>query len=158
MECDKGWWSRDFIDRSHMDDLTFYLPLGAQGIAAIVLFAFVWFWPVPWNAQRVVGSALLAIGTLFVIMARLQLGRSFSMTPQARQLVMRGLYSRIRNPMYVFGSIAIAGLCLIVQRPMLWILLAVVVVIQVVRAQREARVLEAKFGEDYRAYRSRTWF
>lgn len=41
---------------------------------------------------------------------------------------------------------------------MLWILLAVVVVIQVVRAQREARVLEAKFGEDYRAYRSRTWF
>jgi protein-S-isoprenylcysteine O-methyltransferase Ste14 len=141
-----------------MDDLTFYLFLGAQGIAAIALFAFVWFWPAPWNAQRVIGSALLLIGMLLVFTARLQLGRSFSLTAQARQLVTRGLYSRIRNPIYVFGSVAIAGLCLIVQRPMVWTLVVVVVAIQVVRARREARVLEAKFGDEYRAYRSRTWF
>jgi protein-S-isoprenylcysteine O-methyltransferase Ste14 len=158
MACGKGWWSRVFIDRSPMDDLTFYLFLGAQGFAAIVLFAFVWFWPVPWNVQRIVGSGLLLIGMLLVFTARFQLGRSFSVTPQARQLVRHGLYSRIRNPIYVFGCVAIAGLCLILQKPMLWILFAVVVAIQLLRAHREAGVLEAKFGEEYRAYRSHTWF
>jgi protein-S-isoprenylcysteine O-methyltransferase Ste14 len=47
---------------------------------------------------------------------------------------------------------------LILQIPKLWILLVVLVAIQVVRAGREARVLEAKFGEEYRAYRKQTWF
>jgi protein-S-isoprenylcysteine O-methyltransferase Ste14 len=30
--------------------------------------------------------------------------------------------------------------------------------LQVVRAGREAKVLEARFGDAYRAYRARTWF
>jgi protein-S-isoprenylcysteine O-methyltransferase Ste14 len=29
---------------------------------------------------------------------------------------------------------------------------------QIVRARKEAAVLEAKFGEEYRIYRSHTWF
>jgi len=33
-----------------------------------------------------------------------------------------------------------------------------VVAMQTVRARKEARVLEATFGDEYRAYRSRTWF
>jgi len=141
-----------------MNDLSFYLIMGAQGLAAIAVFAFVWFWPGPWNAQRLVGSALLVVGMLFVFIARFQLGRSFSITAQARELVTRGLYSRIRNPIYVFGTIAIAGLCLILQRPGMWLLMLFIVAMQTVRARREARVLEAKFGDDYRKYRSRTWF
>ena len=141
-----------------MDDLKFYLFLALPGLAAMLLFGFDWFWPGPWNAQRVVGSAFLAAGMLLVFTARLQLGRSFSVTAQARHLVTHGLYSKIRNPIYVFGTIAIAGLCLILQRRGPWLLMALVVVLQIVRARNEARVLEAKFGDEYRAYRSRTWF
>jgi protein-S-isoprenylcysteine O-methyltransferase Ste14 len=37
-------------------------------------------------------------------------------------------------------------------------LLVVLVAIQIFRAGREARVLEARFGEEYRAYRKHTWF
>jgi protein-S-isoprenylcysteine O-methyltransferase Ste14 len=32
------------------------------------------------------------------------------------------------------------------------------IVIQIIRAHREARVLEAAFGDTYRDYRSKTWF
>jgi protein-S-isoprenylcysteine O-methyltransferase Ste14 len=34
----------------------------------------------------------------------------------------------------------------------------VLIPMQIVRARKEARVLEEKFGEEYRAYRARTWF
>jgi protein-S-isoprenylcysteine O-methyltransferase Ste14 len=100
----------------------------------------------------------LLVGTVFVLLARLQLGSSFSILPRAKKLVTRGLYSKIRNPIYIFGTIAIVGMLLILQIPRLWILLVVLVAIQIFRAGREARALEARFGEEYRAYRKQTWF
>jgi len=90
--------------------------------------------------------------------ARFQLGKTCSITPQAKKLVTHGLYSKIRNPIYLFGTIAIAGVFLILQIPPLWMLLGALAVLQVLRADKEARVLEAKFGEQYRAYRRQTWF
>jgi protein-S-isoprenylcysteine O-methyltransferase Ste14 len=36
--------------------------------------------------------------------------------------------------------------------------LLVLVPMQIIRARREAAVLEAKFGDAYREYRQRTWF
>jgi len=141
-----------------MADLKFYLFLGVQGVSVLVLLVLVAVWPRPWNGQRLAGSVLLLIGMSLVFSARLQLGRSFSLTPQARKLVTHGLYSRIRNPIYVFGTLAIVGLCLILQRPALWLLPLFVIVMQTARARREAQVLEAKFGDEYRAYRAGTWF
>ncbi len=141
-----------------MDDVNFYLFGIIQGIAFVLLITFDVVWPAPWNAQRVVGSVLLAAALLLVFIARFQLGRSFSVTAQARKLVTHGLYSKIRNPIYVFGTIAIIGLCLMLQKPGIWLLVVFVVAMQTVRARKEARVLEAKFGDEYRAYRSRTWF
>jgi protein-S-isoprenylcysteine O-methyltransferase Ste14 len=59
---------------------------------------------------EVVGLVLAIAGIGLLTLARLQLGSSFSVTPQARQLVTTGLYSRIRNPVYVFSAIGLAGL------------------------------------------------
>ncbi len=140
-----------------MDDVNFYLFGIIHGIAFVLRIAFDVLWPGPWNAHRVVGSILLVAGMLLVFTARFQLGRSFSVTPQARKLVTHGLYSRIRNPIYVFGTVAIFGLCLILQKPGPWLLVVFVVATQTMRARKEAWVLEAKFGDEYRAYRSRTW-
>jgi protein-S-isoprenylcysteine O-methyltransferase Ste14 len=36
--------------------------------------------------------------------------------------------------------------------------LLVIIPVQILRARRESRVLEEKFGEEYREYRRRTWF
>jgi len=92
------------------------------------------------------------------LIARWQLGDAFSVGPEARKLVTRGLYSRIRHPIYVFGSLAFLFVVLALQGWFALIIWLVVILIQVRRARREERVLVEKFGEEYTTYRSRTWF
>jgi protein-S-isoprenylcysteine O-methyltransferase Ste14 len=55
--------------------------------------------------------------------------------------------------------ILFAGMELYLMLPW-WVLpvLLLIIFIQVLRARNEARVLEARFGDAYRQYRSRTWF
>lgn len=112
----------------------------------------------PYLVSQWLGLALAIIGLSGVVVARWTLGSSFSVTPQARQLVTRGIYSKIRNPIYVSGMVFLAGLILIIRMPWLWAALGVLLVVQIFRAHKEAQVLEAKFGEEYRSYRERTWF
>ncbi len=98
------------------------------------------------------------IGLSGVTAARWTLGKSFSVTPQARELVTRGIYSKLRNPIYVTGTIFILGIVLVIGVRWLWIALVLLVVVQVLRARKEAQVLEAKFGDEYLRYRAQTWF
>jgi len=126
--------------------------------AALFVAAFVLTPGQPWTPMRIAGVALMIPGFVLWGIAHVQLGDSFAVRAEARQLVTRGIYSRVRNPIYVFGGIGVAGLLLVVGRP--WYLLAFVVLIplQIVRSGREARVLEEKFGEEYREYARHTWF
>src|SRR5690242_4283851 len=102
--------------------------------------------PMPWTAMQWAGVVLAVIGFALMTLARFQLGRSFTITPQARQLVTRGLYARIRNPVYVFGGVMLAGYVLLLRRPQWLLLLVFFIPLQLRRARREAQVLEAKFG------------
>ena len=114
--------------------------------------------PPAWTMINVIGLCLLAAGFVMWTVARFQLGKSLAVTAQAKQLVTRGLYSRIRNPIYVFGSCVIAGLILTLGRP-LWLLVFLLIIpLQIWRARKETQVLEAKFGDEYRKYRAGTWF
>lgn len=63
----------------------------------------------------------------------------------------------MRSPIYVFGSIGVAGAILFEGRPLLLLIFVVLVPLQIMRTRNEARVLEAKFGEEYRNYVRRTW-
>jgi protein-S-isoprenylcysteine O-methyltransferase Ste14 len=107
---------------------------------------------------QIMGRCLMAVGFVFWTVARFQLGNSLTVSAQARQLVTRGLYSKIRNPIYVFGSTIIAGLILARGRP-IWLLVFVLIIpLQLWRAGKESQVLETVFGEEYRKYRASTWF
>ena len=128
----------------------------ALGLYAIY-FVFV-HGPGPRDAVRWVGLAVCFVGLSGVILARFTLGRSFSVAPRATELVTSGIYSRIRNPIYVSGLVFLVGLILMLRLRYLWVLLPVVVIMQTIRARQEARVLEARFGDAYREYRERTWF
>jgi len=114
--------------------------------------------PATWGAMQVAGICLLGIGFVLWTTARFQLGRSLTVTAQAKQLVTRGLYSKIRNPIYVFGSCVIAGLILVVGRPVWLLAFLIVIPLQIWRARKESSVLEVAFGEEYRRYRAGTWF
>jgi protein-S-isoprenylcysteine O-methyltransferase Ste14 len=107
---------------------------------------------------RRVGLALAAVGLAGWVTARIELGKSFSIRAQATELVTQEIYSKIRNPVYVFGTVFIAGLILCIGGPLWLLALLVIVPMQVARARKEAQVLEAKFGDAYRAYRAKTWF
>ena len=126
-------------------------------LLAVVLAGW-YFRDLPWTASRVFGAVLVVPAVSLWLLARIQLGRSFAVRAKAKELVTHGLYSKIRNPVYVFGSLFIAGLILFTGRPVWLLILAVFVPMQVIRARKEARVLEEKFGDAYRQYRARTWF
>jgi len=141
-----------------MEDRHILAFSGFQIVAVVDLFWFLTTWSGPWNMTRYLGTVLVAVGISFIAIARYQLGRSFSVKAEAHKLVTTGLYSKIRNPIYVFGIVMIAGMILILDRPVGWLVLAAAIVGQTIRARREARVLEAAFGDGYREYRRRTWF
>lgn len=114
--------------------------------------------PAAWDWMQYVGICLLTAGFVLWTMARFQLGKSLTVTAQAKQLVTRGLYSKIRNPIYVFVSCTIAGLILTLGRPVWLLVFLIIIPLQIWRARKESSVLEASFGEEYRRYRSSTWF
>jgi protein-S-isoprenylcysteine O-methyltransferase Ste14 len=99
---------------------------------------------------------LLLLVIAWAGIARFQLGRSFSVTPQARQLITTGIYARIRNPIYLASPFLLIGLSLALEQWWPMLLLVVVVPLQIVRARREARILRAAFGDKYDRYRART--
>jgi protein-S-isoprenylcysteine O-methyltransferase Ste14 len=127
------------------------------GAALFLIWALIT-WTSSWNGQRYAGTVLALIGIGGVALARYQLGKSFAVRPEARELVTSGLYSRIRNPIYVFGLVMLVGLALVLQIGAAWIVVAALAVVQMIRAHREAGVLEAAFGDSYREYRCKTWF
>jgi protein-S-isoprenylcysteine O-methyltransferase Ste14 len=141
------------MDRGSL--LRVWLPLLGGVWALGYLFTSV---PGSHDLTRWTGLGLGVVGLAGVILSRYTLGRSFSIAPKATELVTRGIYSRIRNPIYVSGVVFAAGLFLMLRKPHLWLLLLVIIPLQIIRAHREARVLEAKFGDAYREYRRSTWF
>jgi len=112
----------------------------------------------PWTVMRIAGAILATIAFALVFAARVQLGKSFSVRPEARELVTLGLYSRFRNPMYVFVDIMLVGLILALHLYWVFAFLPVLVMFQAYQTRREARVLEEKFGQTYVDYSKRTWF
>jgi protein-S-isoprenylcysteine O-methyltransferase Ste14 len=141
-----------------MEGRPLYIFTGVQIVAVAIFLWIVFSRPGPWDLQRELGAALVIVGVGGIATARYQLGRSFALKPEAHKLVTHGIYSKIRNPIYVFGVVEIAGLVLALHRPVLWVVLLAVVVMQTLRARREAQVLEAAFGDAYREYRRKTWF
>ena len=108
--------------------------------------------------MRVVGAILAFAGYALFVVARKQLGKAFSVTPQGKELVTRGLYSRIRNPIYVFVDVMWLGLIIALHLYWLFVAFFVLLPLHVFRAHQEAKVLEGNFGQNYIEYRNQAWF
>jgi protein-S-isoprenylcysteine O-methyltransferase Ste14 len=141
-----------------MENRPLYVFTAVQIVAAAVLLWVVFSRPGTWDMQRSIGTALVIAGIGGIATARYQLGKSFALKAEAHKLVTHGVYSKMRNPIYVFGVVAIVGFALVLHRPAFWFFLVVVIVGQALRARREAQVLEAAFGDAYREYRRKSWF
>jgi protein-S-isoprenylcysteine O-methyltransferase Ste14 len=113
---------------------------------------------IAWTPWQIVGVAIAAPAFLLFVLARIQLGRAFSVQARATTLVTTGLYARIRNPIYVFGGLLSIGIIIFVHQPWWLLIWAPLIPLQRFRVRKEEQVLEAKFGDAYRAYKRQTWF
>jgi protein-S-isoprenylcysteine O-methyltransferase Ste14 len=111
-----------------------------------------------WTPMRIIGVAIALPAFILFCIARVQLGRSFSIEAKATELVTTGVYSKIRNPIYVFGALMIFGVIIWAGQPMLLLFYLILIPMQVIRARKESRVLEEKFGDAYLEYKKKTWF
>jgi protein-S-isoprenylcysteine O-methyltransferase Ste14 len=75
---------------------------------------------------------------------------------QSSALVIDGPFARTRNPMYLGMLLALTGLAIVLDSAWPWLVLPVFyAVIRLRFVRHEERLMEATFGDAYRAYRSR---
>jgi protein-S-isoprenylcysteine O-methyltransferase Ste14 len=129
-----------------------------QFCLVLIAIGVVVFRPGPWDIARLTGLCIAVPAAVFLFIARWQLGSSFAITPQAKALVTQGLYSRIRNPIYVFSALLLLGVLIALEYRYALLLLLILVPVQIIRARQEGKILEARFGDEYRRYREGTWF
>ena len=114
-----------------------------------------------WQSDRphLLGAAISIPAFFFWMLARRQIGASFAVRAEAKKLVTLGLYSKIRNPIYVFGGLAFFGEFVAMRRYLVGIVFLLVSSLgQYFRAKREEQVLTDAFGDEYRSYKAKTWF
>lgn len=109
----------------------------------------------PSVSLEMISTALILIGTVGAVVALSQLGRSFSIMAETRQLVTSGPYRSVRHPLYLTEGIAIIGMFM--QFASMWtaLLLVVQMACQLRRMHNEELVLSATFPE-YAVYQRTT--
>ena len=137
------------------------MKLNMITLAVVAVFAVLFFRQaaeMSWTPMRIVGITIAASALILLVVARFQLGKAFSVRAKASTLVTSGLYSRIRNPIYIFGSLFILGVIIWTGRPWLLLGFAAIIPMQIYRSRKESEALESKFGDEYREYKQSTWF
>ena len=111
------------------------------------------------SLRLTLGLALVAAGAALLLAAEVQFLRLGTPAPPwkpTRALATEGIYRWVRNPIYVGGIMAMAGLAVVLAGDWLMVLLVpMAFVLHRGVVLREERYLEAKFGDAYRAYRDR---
>jgi protein-S-isoprenylcysteine O-methyltransferase Ste14 len=133
-----------------------YLTLAMMAVFALIFLIYAM--SLPLTIPRLLGLVVAIPSFLLLVLARIQLGRAFSVQAKASTLVTTGLYCRIRNPIYFFGGLMIAGAFLIANMPLMLLIFVVLIPLQIQRSRKEEQVLAETFGVAYQDYKRKTWF
>lgn len=121
-------------------------------------------WAVPIYVLIGLGVLLLLVGAALVAFAQRDLNDADQPSAPGQPttaVVTQGVYAYSRNPTYLGGLLALAGIGLATNWPWLLIMLVpMIVATDLILIRPEERYLAAKFGADYETYRSRVrrWF
>jgi protein-S-isoprenylcysteine O-methyltransferase Ste14 len=118
------------------------------------------FWTLDGDAVRWIGVALYAAGGALRLWPVFVLGRRFSglvAIQPGHTLVTCGIYRHIRNPSYLGLLIMSLGWALAFRSSVGVLLAALNIPPLVARMNSEERLLRSQFGQEYEAYRARTW-
>jgi len=134
------------------------LPLSIPGVAAWGGRLDVWPLPAP-ELLGWIGVALSALGLGLRVAAMRQLGPRFSpllAVQREHALETTGWYARVRHPGYLGSMLASWGAAITFGSAMALPLALVMLLFQLDRIRREERLLEQRFGDEWRAYAART--
>ena len=109
--------------------------------------------------SAIIAACLIAMGVVLVAAGIRNFSAAGTPVPTnepTRALVMTGIHSRTRNPIYLGFFLVYVGIGIVVRSP--WILIFTLPLAAVIRygvVAREEAYLEARFGDDYRDYKAR---
>lgn len=137
-----------------------YAAAMALGLAAEFTLPTV---PMPRTVTLWLGGAVIVLSIPIVVSAIMALARArtaFDARKPATALVSDGAFHYSRNPTYLALTLLYVGIALVLGSP--WVLLMGVPAVALTQwgvVLREERYLEAKFGEEYRRYKTnvRQW-
>ncbi len=118
------------------------------------------FWILDGDSVRWVGVLLLAIGGTLRIWPVFVLGNRFSglvAIQPGHTLVTTGLYRFIRHPSYLGLILTMIGWGLGFRSGVGLVIAGLVFMVLLSRIRSEERLLLSQFGDQYAAYRARTW-
>jgi protein-S-isoprenylcysteine O-methyltransferase Ste14 len=121
-----------------------FLGVGILHLKPLVL-------PLSW---QLIATALVFAGSLGSTIVLARLGKSFSIMPEARNLVTSGPYAFARHPLYAVEFLTLLGTAIQFAQPWAAMLALTVIVVQVLRTVFEERVLCQTYPE-YARYRTR---
>jgi protein-S-isoprenylcysteine O-methyltransferase Ste14 len=108
--------------------------------------------------REVIGAVVAVAGVALAVAARqrfMQIGTNVQPWKPAIHLATSGVYTRLRNPMYLGLILLVLGVAIGFASD--WTLLLLVPMALILHygvVRREERYLETKFGEDYRRYKA----
>ncbi len=130
-------------------------------LVALLVDRLVWRMPLglPDAPRYGIGGILVLLGTVLLFLAATSFARAGTGVRHAAgssALVTSGLHAFTRNPMYLGMALAFSGLALLADSLVTLLALApILLVVQFGVIAIEERFMEAKFGDDYRAYKKR---
>jgi protein-S-isoprenylcysteine O-methyltransferase Ste14 len=135
-------------------------PYGAAQTILLFAYAAAWFLSTaPRGRFALAGDLLCLAGLGLIAAAFVSLGSAVQVDPEPRAgavLVTRGVYARLRHPMYTAIVVLVIGIFL--KKPVLPMgaLTAAIIAFLALKVRVEERLLAERYP-DYAAYRARTW-
>ena len=140
---------------SRVTKLKIIIPLSYFGATMLL---FVNTWPSQVLIHHLVGAILAIIAFILWIIARIQLGNAFSITPKAKFIVRAGLYQKLRHPVYYFSVLVALGLSIYLWWWPIFVAFIFFIVMQAYRIRKEEALLAKQFEKEYLEYKQSTWF
>ncbi len=137
-----------------MKDRIKYLDL----IITILISLFIFAYFRSFNIHNIIGIILFIIGLIIWLKALFDLGDSFSVKPKSKRLIQRGIYSKLRHPIYYGAILSFIGLSIYSLNLIVTLFTIFLIIKQELRIKQEENILAKKFKKRYIDYKKETWF
>ncbi len=129
-------------------------------LALTILSIYFWFSFFQKSFIEIFGLALNIAGLIIWWSAKITIAENWNAgygKPSIKKLVTKGIYSKIRHPLYWGINLALLGLALIYPSKGLVLVILLIMVYFFSRMIVEDRYLSKKLGKEYEMYKKKTW-